>query len=256
MMMKFLRKLILGFGITFITLLILSVVLFFIVKHLRIKEIVENEIEHSLGINVTINKIDFSPLLAHVRASGITIHNPSGFLGEELAYLDSIHFVFDPVQTLILKKPNIYLFALELERLNIVKNKSGKVNIKEIIPVKEENASQEPETPFYFDVVILSIKEVKYTDYTGSVKKEHKYHIGIKDAAFVGLKDENEVTKMIVYKAIENTSIGKLINLTIVPVVSQIGDTLDAAWGTAKSGAKGAMEIATLPFQLLFGKIN
>jgi len=33
------------------------------IKQLRIKEIVEREIEHSLGINVTIERLEFSPLL-------------------------------------------------------------------------------------------------------------------------------------------------------------------------------------------------
>jgi len=55
-------------------------------------------------------------------------------------------------------------------------------------------------------------------------------------------------------KVIENTDIGKLINLKIIPVVSQIGDTFNSAWGTAKTGAKVAWSIAILPFNLLFSK--
>lgn len=252
--MKILRKLILTLGIIFLVLIIFLITSFVIIKNFKIKDIVEREIEQSLGINVSIGKIEFSPLLAHVGASGITVHNPAGFEEEELAYINSIHFIFDPIEILTRKKPNIYLFVLELERLNIIKNKAGKINIKEIIPVSEEGALKKAETPFYFDVIVLSIGEVKYTDYTGGGKKEHRYPIGIKDAAFVGLKDENEVVKMVVYKAIEKTDIGKLINLTIVPVFSQIANTAASAWGTAKTGVNGAWEIATLPFKLLFGK--
>ncbi|MDD2752659.1 MAG: hypothetical protein PHN59_05965, partial [Candidatus Omnitrophica bacterium] len=95
--MKFFRKIIIFLGIVFCIFLILCTTVLFVLKHLRIKEIVEDEIEHSLGIKVTIEKIDFSPLLAHVGASGITIHNPAGFGQEELAYINSIHFVCDPV---------------------------------------------------------------------------------------------------------------------------------------------------------------
>ena len=251
--MKILKRLFISLGVVFFILQVLLFSLFFIVKHLKIKEIVEKEIEQSLGINVTIDKIEFSPALAHNGASGITIHNPSGFPEDELAYIGSIQFVLDPIETIIRKKPNIYLFTLDLERLNIVKNKEGKVNIKEIIPVKE-GASEEPETPFYFNVIVLSIGEVKYTDYTGGSRTERKYPIQLKNAAFVGLKNENEVVKMVVYKAIENTDIAKLVNLTIVPVVTQIRYTVDSAWGTAKTGVKSAWAIATLPFQLLFSK--
>lgn len=252
--MKILRRLILSLGAVFLALLILSFTIFVIVKHLKIKEIVEEEIEHSLGINVSINKIEFSPLLAHIGVGGITVHNPAGFAEGELAYIESVHFVFDPLEILIRKKPNIYLFTLDLQRLNIIKNKEGKVNIKELIPIKEKDISLEAKTPFYFDVFVLSVGEVKYIDYSSGSRKERAYPIGIKDAAFIGLKDENAVVKMVVYKALENTDIAKLINLTIAPVVSQITDAVGAAWGTAKSGAKGVWGIATLPFEVFFGK--
>ena len=97
--------------------------------------------------------------------------------------------------------------------------------------------------PFYFDVVVLSIGEVKYVDYTQAGKKEQKYLVGLKNAAFVNLQDGAQVVKIVVAKAIENTDIGKLINLKIIPVVSQIKDTFGSAWGKA-----------ILPFNLIFNK--
>ncbi|MFA5090084.1 MAG: hypothetical protein WC510_03475 [Candidatus Omnitrophota bacterium] len=250
--MNILRRIIIFLGITFLILIIFLAIVLSIVKHLRIKEIVEREIEHSLGINVTINKIDFSPFLTHIAATGITIHNPGGFIEDEFAYIESIHFVCDPLEAVTMTNPNIYLFALNLKRLNIIKNRDGKVNIKEIIPISKKDTLQESKTSFYFDVVVLSVGEVNYIDYSQGSKREHKYIIGIKNAAFVSLKNEDDVVKMVVYKAIENTDIGKLINLEIVPVVSQIKDTVDAAWGTARTGAKGALSIAALPFRMLF----
>jgi uncharacterized protein involved in outer membrane biogenesis len=244
----------LSFGVVFLLILILTFASFIVIKHLRIKEIVENEIERNLGIKVSIRNIEYSPLLAHLEVSGVTIHNPAGFCDSELAYLESLHFVFDPLEMLIRKKPHIYLVTLDLKRLNIIKNKEGKVNIKEIIPVKDMEVSKDRETHFYFDVLVLSVSEVSYIEYTAKTKKVHRYPLNIKDATFVGLQNGDEVVKMIIYKALENTDVGKLINLTIVPVVSHIGDTVDAAWGTAKTGAKGIWEIANLPFNLLFGK--
>ncbi len=252
--MKILRRIIFALGLLSLIILILLSVSFFVLKHLRIKEIVENEIEHSLGISVSIKELELSPSLAHIGLKGITVHNPPGFPEDELAYIKSLHFVFDPVEMLTRRKPNIYLLTLDLERLNIVKNKEGKINIKELLPVREDTAVKAAETPFYFDVLVLSIGKVTYLDYSGTSKKEYKYTIGLKDAAFVGLRDENAVVRMIVYRALQNTDIGKLINLAIVPVISSIGDTVDAAWGTAKIGAKSVWEIGTLPIKLFFGK--
>ena len=252
--MKIIRKLTLTLGIIFVVLVVLLTASFVIIKHLKIKEIVESQIEQSLGINVSIEKIEYSPLLAHVWASGITIYNPSDFPEKELAYIEWIHFVFDPLEIITSKKPNIYLLGLDLKRLNIVKNKDGKVNIEQINPIKDEGTALQDKTPFYFDVLVLSVGNVRFVDYSGPSKKEHLYPINIKNAAFVNLKDEQDVVRMIVSKAIENTDIGKIINLKIIPVVSQVNNTLGSALGTAKLGAKGAWSIAMLPFNLIFGK--
>lgn len=243
------EKFIIFLGVVFIALVVACLILFFTVKHLKIKEIVEHEIESELGINVTIEKIELSPLLTHICAKGITIHNPPGFSEDELAYIDSIHVVCDPIEIIAYKKPNIYLFAVDLKRLNIEKNKQGKINIKEIDSVKQSGA--EDTNPVYFNVVVLNVGDIKYTDYSGKNKSVHKYHIGMKNAAFVDIKNEDDVVKMIIYKAIQNTNLGKMINWTMGPVYSNIKITADSAWGTAKTGVKGAWEILCLPAQLL-----
>ncbi len=250
---KILKRIIFVLGILSMIIIILISVTLFVAKHIKIKGIIENEIEQSLGINVTIGDITFSPLMAHVGLKRVTIHNPEGFVEDELAYIEYLHFVFDPIEIFSRLKPNIYLMAIDLKRLNIIKNKDGKINLKELIPVKDGTSVQDTQPPFYFDVLVLSIGEVKYIDDSAPVRKETKYTIGIKDAAFVGLTDENAVVKMIVYKAIQNTNIGKLINLTVTPVFSAISDTVDSAWSTAKIGSKGIWEIGTLPVKLIFG---
>jgi len=252
--MKILKRLIIFLGIIFLAIVILLFAIFLVIKHIKAPQLVEREIEKELGINVSVKKLEFSPFLTQIRLEGITVHNPAGFDEKELAYIDSINLVWDPLQLFIYKKPNIYLVAFDLKRLNIIKNAQGKVNLKELIPIKDTSASSTDQTPFSFDVLVLSVQDVNYTEYAAGVKKTHKYPIGIKDQAFVNLKDENQLIKLIIYKAVQNTDIAKLINLTITPIVSNVSDTLNAAWGTAKAGGRGALEIATLPFKLIFGK--
>jgi len=251
--MKMIKRLFMFLGTIFLIICILVVSTFIFVKHLKIKEIVEKEIENSLGIEVTIENIELSPLLTHIRATGVTIHNPAGFPEDELAYIKSIDFVFDPIEILTRVKPSVYVFALDLERLNIIKNSFGQVNIEQIIPVKYMNASNTDKTPFYFDIIVLSVGQIRYADYTHKVKEDKRYLINMKYATFIGLKDEQDVVKMVVSKAIENTDIGKLINLKIKPVASQIGDTMSSAWSTAKSGGRSAWSIMTFPFKAVLG---
>ncbi len=101
--MKILTKIIFILGILSLIIIILISASIFVAKHIRIKEIVEKQIEQSLGIKVTIEKITFSPLLAHVGLENVTIHNPDGFGQDELAYLESLHFLFDPIEVLVRK---------------------------------------------------------------------------------------------------------------------------------------------------------
>ncbi|MDD4900291.1 MAG: hypothetical protein PHT31_06965 [Candidatus Omnitrophica bacterium] len=49
---------------------------------------------------------------------------------------------------------------------------------------------------------------------------------------------------------------GKLINLTIMPVVTQLTGTLNTAFGTAKSGAKSVWDLVNLPFNMVFQQKN
>ena len=251
--MKFFRGLIISLGVVFVIIITLLLATFIVVKRLKIKDIVESEIEKSLGINVTVGRINLSPLLAHIELADITIHNPDGYPEGELAYINSLHFVVDPLEIITNKKPNIYLCVLNLERLNVIKNKAGKVNIKELAPISQAGAPADDQSPFYFDVLVLSISQVRYIDYSGGSRKEYNYPVGIRNATFVGLTNEWAVVKMVLFEALKNTDVGKLVNLTIVPVFTDISNTLDSALGTAKAGIKSAWQIATLPVKLIFG---
>jgi len=247
--MKTLKKFILVLGIFSLVFFIFLSATFFIVESLRIKSLVEHEIEQDLGINITIDQIHFSPMLAHIVVDGITIQNPPGFGKGELAYINSMQFAFDPIELLVQRKPNMYFFTIDVERFNVVRNAQGKINIKELIPTKEDEIVSETKTPFYFDMAVMSIKEVNFIDYKSGSKKMYHYPVGIKNATFFDLKNGSEVVRMVITEAIKYTTIGK-----IVPVVSQMNNTVSAAWGMTTTGVKSVWQIVALPFNLLTGK--
>lgn len=252
--MKIYKAIVIIIGVLLLSFVLLSVAAFVVVKHIKIKDLVESEIEKQLGINVTIKELGYSPFLTHIFAKGVSIHNPAGFKEKELAYLNYIHLVWDPGDMIILKKPSIYVCAVDLERLNIVKNKQGKININELMPIQSSGITPKDSTPFFFDILVLSIGQVNYTDYASSSPRTKVFHIGIKNQTYLFLQDENEVIKLIIYKAIQNTDIGRLINVSVIQPLSGVSNTLDSAWGTTKIGVKSAVDIASMPFKLIFGK--
>jgi len=251
--MKLLKRLIIASGIIFLLLFIFLATIIFVGMSLRVKDLVEYEIEQELGINVTISSIHCSPLFAQIVAKGVTVHNPAGFTEPELAYINSIRLVFDPLEAIIQRKPNIYLFAIDIERLNVVRNAQKKINIQEIIPKKKTEAVSESQTPFYFDVMMVSIAKVNFLDYASGKKKTSSYPVRIKNATFVNLRNGSEVVRMIVFEALRYTEIGKLLHMTVIPVVSQVNNTVSAAWGATKTGAKSMWEIVSMPFHLITG---
>jgi len=252
--MKVLKTFIVFLGVVFLLSILVSFATFFIVKNVKIKDLVEREIEAELGISISIKELKYSPLLTSVVAGGVTIYNPDGFDESELAYLNSIQLVWDLGDLIFLKKPTIYLADVDLKRLNIIKNKEGKINIKELMPIKDPEKAAQDGTPFSFNVLVLSIDKVGYTEYAAKGKRDRLYNIGMKNQAFVHLEDEDEVVTLIIRSAIQNTDIAKMVNLTINPILGGVSGTMDSAWGTAKTGAKSAWQIASLPFHLLFGK--
>lgn len=252
--MKILRIIATTAGILFLALGLIFLTLFSVIKNIKIKDLIENEIEEELGIPVTIEKLGFSPLMTHIWVQGVTIHNPAGFDDQEMAYLNSLHLIWDPGEMLVRQKPNIYLVGIDITRLNVVKNRKGEVNINDLLPIKDaDDASKDP-TPFAIDVLVLSIEKLTYTEEKAGGRKTSTYTIGMKNQTFVNLQDENEVIKLIVSKAIQNTDIAKLVHLTVSPVLSGARGTLGAAWGTARSGVKSAVDIAAMPFKMLFSK--
>ncbi len=252
--MKLFKRIILFFGLVFILLFVFLATAVFVAANLRIKDIVEREIEQDIGIDITIEHVKFSPLLARISAQGIMIRNPAGFAEPELAYINVVHFIFDPIEVIVQRKPNIYLFAIDVERINIVRNAQKKVNIQEIVANSKIKAVSETQTPFYFDVAVISIAKVNFLDHASGKKKVSTYPVRIKNATFFDLKDGNEVARMIIAEALRHTEIGKLLHMTVVPVVTQVNNTMSAMWGATRTGAKGAFEIIALPFNLLTGR--
>lgn len=249
--MIIIKKIIFFLGIVFLSISILALALFLVIKHYKIDKLIAYELQQELGVKVTIEEVVVSPLVNHLSARGITVYNPAGFEEEELAYISSIDIAFDLIDVIRRVKPNVYLFIMDLERLNVIKNKKGQVNIEQLHPFGKIRP-EEDTAPFYFDVMLLSVNEVYYIDYSESNKKTSKYVIGMEDQVFLKVIDEDDLIRLIVYKAIQNTNIGKMVHLRIIPVISGVSETVSSAWGTAQTGLKSLSEIATLPFKLLF----
>lgn len=237
----------------------LAIIFFFFLTFVALKNIIvsrllEKAAEGILGLNITIKDLDVSPLGTHLRMEGLTIYNPGGFEEKEMAYIPLVSIVCDPLEYIKNKKVHFYLLDLNVERINIVKNSEGLVNIKEIKVIQHSGQQQKGEKKsFSIEILRLGLGDIYYTDHrSGGATKTRKFSVHIKDAMFSNIDSPQDIIDLVILKILANTEIGKLINMSIVPIVSDVSDVVVLTGKTVEATIKGFLDGITMPLKILF----
>jgi len=213
-------------------------------KNIVVNKLLDMFLEKELEVNINIRDLDVSLLGGHIRIEGLTIDNPQGFPKREFVYIPSLEIVCNPFEYLKTKKLYVYFLDLNIERINIIKNEDGTINLKQF-KVLERKESNTP--PFLLiDMFRLRLDDVYFIEYSLHHKPILKrYNVNIKDIGFGNLNSFEDVVKLIVLKIISQTDIGKLINISIAPFVEDTKDIILLTGKTIKDTLKG---IFGLPF--------
>jgi hypothetical protein len=229
-------------------------VIFIAQKNLIVRRLLEKGTENTLGLRIAMDDLDVALLGTHLRIKDLRIYNPAGFEEKEMAYVPLIYIVCDPAEYFKSKKLHFYFFDLNVERFNIVKNKEGSVNIEQIKCVKsKEQLRSKKKTSFYIEIFRLNLGDIYYIDHSkGYIPKPKIYHLGIKDETFSNIDSPDDITKLVILKVLENTEIGKLINLSIIPFASDMSDVVVLTGKTVKATIKGLLDSVTAPLKIIF----
>jgi hypothetical protein len=248
-------------GILLALLLITGLVFYYVAeKNLFVKKLLIEKSENLLGLKIEIADLDVSPFATHLRIEGLKISNPEGFPEKEMAYIPSLIMVCDPIKYMREKKMHYYLIDLNVDYVNIIKNKDGLVNLKEIKPFKnreEKPKEKDKNKPgnYYVEIFRLNLGDIYYIQHTpeGAVKTK-KYPLQIKNALFSNIDNPRDILDLIVIKIFSNTEIGKIINMNMVPIISDVSNVVELTGKTMQATIKGLVNSVTTPFKIIFDR--
>lgn len=224
-------------------------------KNIFVKRLIEKGIKSAVGLDITIKDLDVSPFGTHLKIEGLTVNNPEGFEEREMVYIPQIMIVCDPVEYLRNKKIYFYLFDINVQRLTIVKNKEGRVNIKEIACLEDEPGGEGNSVSFDIEILKLTLTDIYYINHQhGSTPLRKKYHVNIKDAMFSKVDSSEDIVRLVVLRVLSDTEIGRLINMSVVPLASDLHDVVSLTGKTVEASVRGFLNVVTMPFRIIFGR--
>ncbi len=186
------------------------------------------------GLDLSIADVKIGLANSDVGLKGIQLQNPKGFPDERMVDIPEVYINYNLTDFF---KNNIHVeeIRLNLNELVVVKNKEGKLNIKELLPPSEVKPDEpgEPEEPkepkedktkkeLNIDVLKLRIGKIVYKDYTVNPPKITNYDVNINEE----IEDVNtkSLVAYITAKALMNTSISKLANIDFDGLTNQAKD--------------------------------
>lgn len=156
--------------VTIILALIIALAVVSLLKDEIIKSVVISSIEKSTGAKASIAGFSLSLLRQTSEIRGFKIYNPKGFAQGLLMDLPYVKVNLD-AQALFKKELHLRELTIELQELDLVKNKQGQLNVDALKVSKEpankkEQVAQKKEMPLTIDVLNLKIGRIVSKDYT------------------------------------------------------------------------------------------
>jgi len=231
-------------------------VIFAVGKNIIVKKAVTEGVKVITGLTLSIDEMNVGIIKTLIGISELKLYNPQGFEDTLMADIPEIYVDYD-LAAFFKKKVHLEEVRLDLKEFIVVKNKQGQLNIdslkamqeqEEGKPKKEKKDSIE-KIKIQIDILKLKIGRVIYKDYTdkkGVAVKEFNVNI---DAEYKNITDPGKLVKLIVAKALVNTTISQMANIKdgLLDAGKNVG-------GNAVDAAKKTTDV--LKSILPFGKKN
>ncbi len=198
-----------------ITVLIIVIVLLFalgVTKDFFIKRAVQTVGSHVLGVPVKIGGLSFGIISRFIKIKDLRIYHPEGFPDGILLDIPLIKVKYD-LDSLLKKKIHLPEVVFNLEEVNIIKNKEGKLNVDSLkISKKKKTASKDEklrsQSPMKIDLLVLTIGRAVITDYTkGEKPSVEVFDVGVKDKTIKNITSAQQLTGVVLMQAMKDTTI-------------------------------------------------
>ena len=221
--------------------LVILIALFF-GKNVVIKTSVTAGVWAMTGLKLSIRSMDFGIFKTLIGINELQLYNPSGFVDELMFDVPEIYVDYD-LGAFMKGRTHLEEVRLHLKEFIVVKNEAGELNLDSLKVVKEEEKEVIDEgkkektktRELQIDVLELRIDKVVYKDYSkGTPPKVKEYNVNIDDR-FENITDPKTFGRLIIVKALKNTTIASLTNF-------DLGKLQRGISGTVRKTAEKALE--------------
>lgn len=232
------RKIIIIPAIVFAVLIAL-----FFGKNMIIKTSVSAGVKAMTGLKLSIRSMNVGVFKSLIGINELQLHNPPGFGDELMIDLPEIYVDYN-LGAFIAGKAHLEEVRLNLKEFIVVKNADGQLNLDSLKVVEaaeeeeviEKGKKEKTKMPdLQIDLLDLKIGTVIYKDYSkGTPPKERVFNVNI-DERYENITDPQSFVRLIILKALKNTTIASLTNF-------DLGKLQRGISGTVKKTAEMAQE--------------
>ncbi|NQT90944.1 MAG: AsmA family protein [Candidatus Omnitrophica bacterium] len=220
--------------------------------------VVEKGAEKVLGLDLRIGSFKTSLTKTHVNIADLTLRNPKDFQERIMIDMPLIYVDYD-LPAILKGTIHLYDMKIEIKEFVVVKNKEGKLNLDSLKPVQDmaleavaKKKGNGADMDLKIDSLELKIGKVTYKDYSGGgIPYTMDFDLKI-DEKYTNITDPNALVKLIVVKALMNTTIASLTQFDVKRLSSTVGNTMATAQrvtGKATAAVSGtAGNLMKLPF--------
>jgi len=240
------RKIIIIPAIVFGILIVL-----FIGKNMIIKTSVTTGVKAVTGLKLSIRSMNVGVFKSLLGINELQLYNPAGFEDKLMVDLPEIYVDYN-LGAIMGGKVHLEEVRLNLKEFIVVKNEAGELNLDSLRVVKEtegEEATKEDEKQektempdIQIDLLKMKIDKVIYKDYSkGTPPKEKVFNVKI-DEQYENITDPQSFVRLIIFKALKNTTIASLTNFDLGKLQSGISGTVKKTTEMAHQATGRALE--------------
>lgn len=218
-------------------------------KNIIAKKAITSGVKLVTGLDMKIDSMNIGVMNSLIGIRGLKLFNPAGFEDKLMVDLPEIFIDYD-LDAFMKKQVHLEEVRLDLKEFIVVKNKDGGLNLDSLKAVqiaKEERPAEKGEEKpkgkgqipeIQIDKLKLKIGKVLYKDYSkGTPPQVKEFNVNI-DAEYNNITDPQALARIIVLKALANTTIANLANFDLRPLTNGLK-------GTVKDAGKIIQDIST-----------
>jgi len=218
--------------------LVIIIALFF-GKNMIIKTSVTAGVKAMTGLKLNIRSMNIGVFKSLISINGLQLHNPQGFEDDVMIDLPEIHVDYN-LGAFMKGKTHLEEVRLHLKEFIVVKNEAElNLNSLKVVKAAEDEKGGEEGTEkgdgekqktkipdIQIDLLTLKIDRVIYKDYSkGTPPKVKEYNVNI-DERYVDITDPQSLGRLIIVKALKNTTIARLANFDIGKLQKGLAETV------------------------------